>query len=584
MLQMIRKDHARLTTSSCAGGTLAPIMKSPVTTRLREVGALCCFLGAANLVNAQQQPATTPTAPAASTSAPTADEPRFDVWEYEVEGNTVLPVPAIEKAVQPYLGPGKQLADVEGARAALEKVYQDAGFLSVFVDLPEQQITEGLVHLRVLEGRVGRLAVVGARYYSQGYIRDHVPELQDGKVPNFNAVQSQLATVNRTEDRRVQPVLRPGRTPGTVEAELQVSDRLPMGGRVELYNSHAQYTKPWRLQATAHYDNLFQLEHVLSLTAIVAPQDVNQSKVFTASYTMPEANGDAWLVYGLASDSSVEPLGSTNVIGKGTTLGLRRIWSLPALSEYTHTFSAGADYKDQKEDTIAGSDRLATPVRYLPFNLAYNGGWQHADQSQTTFSATAVFGIRPWIKRSVDCAGYGTLDQFDCKRDSADGGFSTLRLDVRHTEPVFGRWAVQGRLAGQVATGPLISAEQYSIGGADTVRGYLDGESIGDHGALMSLELHSPNWAVLDAGAADDWRKSIDNLMGYAFFDAGHTVTINPAAGQAERGNLAGTGFGLKARALKHAEADLAVAWPLKSTQATPSGQPHVHVRMAVDF
>lgn len=188
------------------------------------------------------------------------------------------------------------------------------------------------------------------------------------------------------------------------------------------------------------------------------------------------------------------------------------------------------------------------------------------------------------MKRSVDCAGYGQLDQFDCKRDSADGGFSTLRLDVRHTEPVFGRWAVQGRLAGQVATGPLISAEQYSIGGADTVRGYLDGESIGDHGALASIELRSPNWAAPDAGAADDWRKSIDNLTGYAFFDAGHTVTINPAAGQAERSNLAGTGFGLKARALKRAEADLAVAWPLKSTQATTSGQPHVHVRMAVDF
>ena len=127
MLQMIRKDHAGLTTGSCVGGTLAPIMKSPVTTRLRGLGALCCFLGAANLVSAQQPPATTPTAPAAPTAAPAADEPRFDVWEYDVEGNTVLPVPAIEKAVQPYLGPGKQLADVEGARAALEKVYQDAG-------------------------------------------------------------------------------------------------------------------------------------------------------------------------------------------------------------------------------------------------------------------------------------------------------------------------------------------------------------------------------------------------------------------------------------------------------------------------
>lgn len=577
-------------------------MNPPTTTRLRGLGALCCFLGATSVVCAQGQAApSAPVAPIAqaqsaeSNAAASAradnktDDPRsdphFDVWEFDIEGNTVLPIVQVEKAVQPYLGPGKALSDVEAARAALEKVYQDAGFLSVFVDLPEQQINEGVVQLRVLEGRVERLSVVGAKYFSQGYIRDQVPELADGKVPNFNVVQSQLAAVNRTDDRRVQPVLRPGRTPGTVETELQVSDQLPLGGHVELYNSHAEYTKPWRIQATAHYDNLFQLDHLFSLTAIIAPQDINQAKVFTASYTIPSPNGDAWLFYGLASDSSVEPLGSTNVIGKGTTLGLRRIWSLPALSEYTHTFSVGVDFKDQQENTIAGSDRLATPVRYAPLNLAYNSGWQHADQSLTLFNATAVLGMRPWFKRSVDCAGYGELDQFDCKRDSADGGFSTLRLDLRHSLPVGGHWTLQGHLAGQAATGPLISAEQYSIGGVDTVRGYLDGESIGDYGLLGSLELRSPNWAASTDGApVDGWRKSVDSMVGYAFFDAGHTVTIDPQPGQAERVNLAGTGFGLKARAFKRAEADMAIAWPLKTTQATQSGQPHVHVRMAVDF
>ena len=44
----------------------------------------------------------------------------FDVTEYDVAGNTVLPRLAIEQAVTPYLGPGKTIAEVDKARAALE--------------------------------------------------------------------------------------------------------------------------------------------------------------------------------------------------------------------------------------------------------------------------------------------------------------------------------------------------------------------------------------------------------------------------------------------------------------------------------
>lgn len=79
--------------------------------------------------------------------------PRFDVWEYRVEGNTVLDPKVIEKTVYGYLGPGKTIDDVEKARAALEKVYHDAGYAAALVDIPEQDVNEGVVVLTV--GRVG---------------------------------------------------------------------------------------------------------------------------------------------------------------------------------------------------------------------------------------------------------------------------------------------------------------------------------------------------------------------------------------------------------------------------------------------
>src|SRR5690606_13799547 len=73
--------------------------------------------------------------------APAAQEARrVNINEYIVRGNTVLEARDIEKAVYPYLGPDRTLADIEAAREALQAVYQERGYQSVYVDLPEQQV------------------------------------------------------------------------------------------------------------------------------------------------------------------------------------------------------------------------------------------------------------------------------------------------------------------------------------------------------------------------------------------------------------------------------------------------------------
>ena len=54
-------------------------------------------------------------------AAPAPREVRFDVLEYLVEGNTVLPPGVVEQVLQPFMGPGKTFKDLESAREALEK-------------------------------------------------------------------------------------------------------------------------------------------------------------------------------------------------------------------------------------------------------------------------------------------------------------------------------------------------------------------------------------------------------------------------------------------------------------------------------
>jgi hemolysin activation/secretion protein len=509
--------------------------------------------------------------------------PKFDLLEFEIEGNSVLAVPQVEQAVMPFLGPERTLAEVEKAREALEKAYQSAGFLSVFVDIPEQRIESGVVRLRVVEGRVDRLAVTGSRYYDQGFIRQGVPALAPGTVPDFNQLQAQIGALSR-EQRQLQPVLKPGRTPGTLDAEIKVSDQLPLQGTVELNNRHAPDTDPWRLQGNVRYDNLFQRDHSVGITAIVAPFAAEQSQVLAVNYAAPLTPDWTALGYVVFSDSEVEPLGAVTVFGRGLTMGARGVVQLGDARE--HQISFGVDYKDLKERTVAGTDELSTPLRYLPFQLAYTGNWADG-RALTTFNSSWTFAVRSILQRDIDCPGnIGPVDQFACKREGGDGSFGYWRADLRHVRPLAEFAGLPGsvalRLGWQLAGQPLVPAEQFIAGGADTVRGYLEAEGSGDEGLLGAVEWRSAN--LWPAPAEGSTAMRIDDLSLLAFVDAARLRVREPSVGQDARFTLAGTGFGLRVRAMKQLSADVDLAWPLRSTVESPSGEPRLHVRLSAAF
>lgn len=509
-------------------------------------------------------------------SALAADE-AFDILEYAVEGNSVLPVARIEEAVYPYLGEKRSFRDAESARAALEKTYHDGGYLTVFVDIPEQDVIGGVVRLRVTEGRVERLRVTGSRYYSLGRIKEKAPDLAEGGVPYFPEVQKQLAAVNRGADRRVTPVLRPGRTPGKVEVDLKVDDQPPLHGNVELNNRYSANTSRSRLNANLRYDNLWQRDHSLSLGLQTAPQNTDESKVISATYVWPMAGGNYLAAYGVVSESDVAAVGDVNVIGNGKIAGLRYILPLRARPGYFHTLTLGMDYKDFDETVnLLGADSSNTPISYLPFSLAYEGTLR-GERSTTQFTSTLNFSIRGLADDEVECLPGVFVNEFACKRYLGKSNYAYLRLDLKHTYQFASGWSVFGRLSGQVASGPLISNEQFSAGGVDSVRGYLESNSSGDDGLIGGLELRAPSLAKRVS-------ERLDDLTLYAFAEGASLRIRDPLPAQTNRFSLLSAGVGLRFKGWHGVTGSLDLAYPFRDAGQVSEGDGRVHVRLGYEF
>ncbi len=443
--------------------------------------------------------------------------------EYRVLGNSVLPVRAVEAAVYPFVGLDKTVKDVEQARKALEDAYHNAGFGTVYVDIPEQEIADGIVRLRVTQARLRSSRVSGARYFSNQMIRSALPDAAPDVIPNLPSLQNELTKLNaQTPDRAVVPVLKAGPTPGTVDLSLKVDDHLPLHGSLEINNQETPDTKPLRVLASLRYDDMFGRLDSLAVEYQFAPQDTQQYGVLVANYTAHlNDEGTRLSFMYIDSSSNIAAIGGLALLGKGKIYGTRLTQQLTLSEESSQSFTAGIDFKDFAQNIFVDPQtQLQTPISYVNFSLGYSGAWRE-QIFQWGFDSTVNFGIRGLVNDDT---------QFADKRFEASGNYIYLRSNATVGARLPANFTAILKLSGQVAPTPIISNEQFTIGGADSVRGYLESEELGDTGLKATLQLGTPMLRLGRGAFTSD---------GFVFYDFGRISTIESLPGEPTNLNCA---------------------------------------------
>lgn len=154
-------------------------------------------------------------------------------------------------------------------------------------------------------------------------------------------------------------------------------------------------------------------------------------------------------------------------------------------------------------------------VNYLPLVVALD--FAKTDPTGTTTANLVLSG-----NLTDDANGFRQLSY----SPNTDSLYAKLNLSFTRDQKLGGNWSLLGRAAGQVATGPLLGIEQFSIGGLNSVRGYYEGDEFGDHGWFGGLELRSPfitERVPIGSDYAPVW------LRGTAFVDAGQRFLIDPS-------------------------------------------------------
>lgn len=504
-----------------------------------------------------------------ATATATDGDPVYYIQEYRVQGSKTIPPLVVEEAVYPYLGRGRTAADVERARASLEKAYHQRGFQAVVVEVPPQDVAEGVVFLKVLENPVGRLRVRGTRFFTPGAIKARAPELAEGNVLNFEHVNKAVMRLNQLRDLRVTPEVKAGVEPGTVDVDLIVKDTVPVHGSIELNNRYSQGTTKWRLNGSISYENLWQAGHAAGFSFQVAPEKPSDATVYSAYYLarFREIDWLSLLLQGTKQDSDVSTLGGVAVAGRGESLGLRILAALPGSDKFFHSLSGGGDWKRFDEDVEVDGQTIATPIEYFPLSVNYGASWA-AGAHSTDLMLGVHFALR----------GLGSdRFEFDAKRYNATGGYLYLRGDLSHTRELPGGFQAFAKVQGQASADNLINNEQYSGGGLGTVRGYLESAALGDNALLGTLELRSPSLIGRGDSKRNEWRV-------YGFLDGGRLALNDPLPEQEDVFDLLSIGLGSRFKVVNHTQGTLDLGYPLRGLSDTERGDWRLSFRLWAEF
>jgi hemolysin activation/secretion protein len=446
---------------------------------------------------------------------------RVLVKGFRITGVHAFPEAELQRLLADSIGKELNLGQLQELAARITRFYHEHGYLLARAYLPAQDIVGGVVEIRVLEGRLGKLKIRNESLLGDASARRALAGLREGEAIKGETLERRLLLLNDMPGTTVRSTLKPGATVGSTDLEVDVNSTQRVTGDVEIDNYGSRFTGDVRLGGGVTVNEPAGLGDSLSLRGLAAAG----TDYASVAYQLPVAVQDARL--GVAISSLTYKLGEdfAPLHAHGTAdidtlyvlypLVRSRITNLNLQLTYDHR-----NLDDRQDATATVSDR-------------HIGVWM-LSASGDRIDGLAGGGLWNWSLAYVD--GSLRLDAVSQALDAAgldtQGSYGKTTVQLARLQQLTTRLNLYAQVSAQVARKNLDSSEKMILGGALGVRAYPQGEATCDDAVLANLELR---YAL-----AADWQ-----LIG--FIDAaGGSISHSPLAGTSDnRRSLSGAGLGL---------------------------------------
>ncbi len=434
--------------------------------------------------------------------------------------------PALTGAVEGFLGQPLTLDLLADVNRAINRVYRENDRPVVDAYLPEQDISNGVVQIVVIEGRLGEIRVEGATQSKPDYLARQM-RTQPGDRLRESDLAWNLDWLSDHPFREVTLVFEPGTEDGATDIVLRTRDAKPIRLHAGIDNTGLDSTgeNQWNFGAT--WGRVFGTEHTAAYqyTTDLEFETLEAHSLFYR-VPLPWRHRIDLLAAHVRSDLDFLVDGEDIGVGGESTLAAAE-YVLPLRPRFFQLsrsqWSLGAEYKSTNSDVEFGGESVFDETAAV---LQFNLGWEGARPDR--FGATGLGLGLTWSPG--DALGNNDDQSFGAQRGGATADYFYTELAVERLFKLPREWSLTLTGAGQWSNSRLISTEQLLAGGYRTVRGFDENLLRGDEGVLGSVELISPPVSL----AGMFGRVADDDLHFVLFGDAAWLSAVDAAEGEAD--------------------------------------------------
>lgn len=456
----------------------------------------------------------------------------------------------------------KLIAEIE---AALARRYRDLNHPFVSLSTPEQEITGGVLQIRVVEFTAGKISVEGASGREAARLRRKVG-LRSGQAIDARDLTYDLDWINRYPFRAVQAVFTPGDRLGVSDLNLAVRHSKPWQIYAGYSNDGSPTTSFDRYFVGGAIGGVFGADSILSVQS-TASRDALQGagdphyKSSALSYTLPvgrrgqiEASADAVETFQPGNPFSVRLRAVEGVLGY--RFAVSDLYGDRGATDLRF----GIEARHQTGITYFGTlDIYNTSIETYQLYLGYH----HSGRSLLDLT----LHMSPGGINRGDSDAQAILYSQGRQKGAT---YSYLNGAYTRVTPVGRTLALSTQVIGQFAAVALPRTEQAGLGGASLVRGYTLDNGAFDTALVVRNELR---------GAAGHWGPD-SQVTPRLFVDAGYG---RDNAARETRG-VASAGAGAEVRLNRNVAVTIDAACALAPDHATRTGSWLGHVNMNLAF
>lgn len=400
------------------------------------------------------------------------DELKVEVKGFKISGQDIYPEKKLLAVLDKRKGKLLSFRDLEDGADDLSAYFRERGYVAVWVYLPVQKITNGIVEYAVEVGKFDKLTIRNHTSIHDKAVERQVLCLKQGEYLTKDKLQRAIWLLSDLAGADAKAVLSRGSEPGTVHVEIDLNKHKGKQGLVTADNYGNRYTG--YNEVSIDYD-FWNLAHEGDHFAVGGLMTGRHLYNYGLNYIIPVAVdglrasvGYNVLSYNMGAEyNALDAVGTARIASVGLDYAIRR---------------------SQKNNLYAGIryEYSSLQDEYRAFQ-ATDDKHGHAGILALYGDETDHYGTTFWrIENKFGTVGYS---QSGISGGNTHGSYYKLKGSILRREDLNRRWYLLLSARGQWAYSDLDSSEHMSLGGFNGVRAYPSSEASGDRGYIARAEL-----------------------------------------------------------------------------------------------